>query len=159
MMSECDGDDDETAAPSAARLPARQPPHHCWIDHTGELHLQVEASNLELLFEQAGRALAEVQLERAANDTLGASLRVDLAARDRAALLAAWLNELIFLSEIHKRVFTELQVERVTDVHLTAHVRGVAVASLRTLVKAATMHELSVEETPDGYVASVVLDV
>lgn len=153
--------DGELTAPlaSATQMAAPQGASHRWVDHTGELSLQVRAPTLELLFEQAGRALAELQLEGAMTRTLGDDVRVEVEARDPAALLAAWLNELIFLSEINKRVFTDLHVERVTDKELSAHVRGVVPSALRTPVKAATMHDLSVEATPAGYAARIVLDV
>src|SRR3712207_8914507 len=38
--------------------------------------------------------------------------RVVVHAPDREALLAAWLNELIYLSEVHKRVYSGFELDR-----------------------------------------------
>ncbi len=48
---------------------------------------------------------------------------------------------------------------RLTDRELEAEIRGKGVPEVRTLVKAATLHEVHVSEGPDGASASVVLDV
>jgi SHS2 domain-containing protein len=69
-------------------------------------------------------------------------------------------ERLIFLSETHKLVYTELAVGAVSDNHLEATVRGVFPEVVRTAVKAATLHEVAVEREPDGRCrARVVLDV
>lgn len=135
------------------------PARHTFLDHTGELRLHVEAATLAALFEQAGRALAELLLERAAGAGLDSEVVIELQARDTPALLVAWLNELIFLSETRKRVFTELHVLAIDDTRLRARARGIYPESLRTAVKAATLHELAVRRVGQGYVADLVLDV
>lgn len=132
---------------------------HHFEDHTGEVRLCVEAPTLAALFEEAGRALAELMLDESGERSPEAQT-VSLDARDRAALLVQWLNELIFLSETHERVYTEISVAAVSDIHLDATVRGVFPEVLRTAVKAATLHEARVEQEPDGHCwAQVVLDV
>jgi SHS2 domain-containing protein len=135
------------------------PARYTFLDHTGELRLHVVAPTLAALFEQAGRALAEQLLERASGAGLDTEVVIELQARDTPALLAAWLNELIFLSETRKRVFTELHVLGIDDTRLRARVRGIYPESLRTAVKAATLHELAVRQVGQAYVADVVLDV
>lgn len=132
---------------------------HRFDDHTGEVRLSVEAPTLAALFEEAGLALAELMLDESGEPSPEAQ-KVSLDAVDRSALLVQWLNELIFLSETHKRVYTEIRVEVVSDTHLDATVRGVFPEVLRTAVKAATFHEVRVEQEPDGrFWARVVLDV
>ena len=42
---------------------------------------------------------------------------------------------------------------------LRATIRGIAPPHLRTAVKAATLHGLTIEERPGGHTATVVLDV
>lgn len=135
------------------------PARHHFADHTGELRLHLAGPTLAALFEQAGHALAELMLERASEEGLGEPIEIELHARDVAGLLAAWLNELIFLSETRKQIFTELRVTAVTETSLSGRVRGVYPAALRTAVKAATLHELAVRREAEGYAADVVLDV
>ena len=70
-----------------------------------------------------------------------------------------WLNEIIFLSETRRLVYTEAQVRHISDKDLEGDVRGVVPGILRTAVKAATLHALKIERTAQGYSASVTLDV
>jgi SHS2 domain-containing protein len=138
---------------------------HHFEEHTSEVRLCVAAPTLAGLFEQAGRALAELMLDSTAVPGAEGVERaepaepVHLRAPDRAMLLVDWLNELIFLSETRKRVYTEIHVESVSDTALAASVRGVFPDVLRTAVKAATLHEVEVLVGPGGCTAKVVLDV
>lgn len=137
--------------------------NHIFVDHTGEVELHLRAAGLAGLFEEAARALAELMLGEAAGE-LSAAQRVELEAEDPAGLLFDWINELVYLSETEKLVFTDtvvdqIQVDESGEHRLVAHVRGVEPASIRTAVKAATFHNLSVEKVQEGVRATVVLDV
>ncbi len=132
---------------------------HAFEEHIGEVRLRLRAESLPALFEEAARALAELMCaDRAQPD--GDAVPVCIEARDRETLLAAWIDELVFLSETRKRVWTEVRIERLADTGLRATVQGFEPAALRTQVKAATLHDLHVGETSaGGYEATVVLDV
>ena len=133
---------------------------HRFAEHTGEVRLELAAPSCEELFAEAGRALAELMLGEVPDPGASAPARaVEVHARDRAALLVGWLNELIYLSETSKQVFTRFDVERVDETAVWARVAGVAPEVLRTAVKAATLHGVSVVRSADGWRASVVLDV
>jgi SHS2 domain-containing protein len=133
---------------------------HTFEDHTSELRLRVEAPTLVELFAEAGRALA---LLEHGNGPLpepeGEAQPVSIRSRDRAALLVDWLNELIFRTEVEGKIFTDFRFERLTDRDLEAWIRGARAAPARTLVKAATLHNLTVMESSHGAFATVVLDV
>lgn len=136
---------------------------HSWEEHTGEVLLEVTAPTPEELFAQAGRALAELLAGKEqltlhpATDTGPESVVVD--ARDREALLVAWLNELVWRSETNKRVYSDFTVESVDDHRLVATVRGFEPNFIRTAVKAATLHRLRIQHDGDQLHATVVLDV
>ena len=79
-----------------------------WVDNTAELELEIEASTEEGVFADALAALAEllatepeVQLRAGHEREGGPSVtrRVSAEAEDRPALLAAWMEELVFLAE------------------------------------------------------------
>jgi len=134
-------------------------PHHTFEEHVSEVRLRIEARSLREVFEEAGRALAALSAEADTEATLGVGERIELDARDREALLVAWLNELIFCSETRKLIYDALCVEHVDDRSLVAMVRGRTPSAVRTAVKAATMHDVRIEESPEGFTATVVLDV
>lgn len=134
-------------------------PTHSFDEHTGEVLLRITAPTLPRLFEEAGRALAELMAEQWTDDPGAESESVTVRAPDREALLVEWLNELVFRSETRGRVYPYLQVTGLTDSELQAQIRGAIPNPLRTAVKAATYHRLQIASQADGYTASIVLDV
>ena len=132
---------------------------HTFEEHVGEVQVRVEAPTLAGLFAEAGRALAELLLEGPAGDAVRETAEVVVRATDRDALLAEWLNELIFRSETRHCAFVDLRVTRITGRELQAQIGGVPIENPRVAVKAATLHGLRIEEQPGGWTATVVLDV
>lgn len=128
-----------------------------WIDHTAELELRVDAPTEHEVFVEAMRALAELLGEPDPGGD-GEVVAIEVTAPDRGALLAAWLEELVFRSETERVVaeaVEELELGRET---VRARVR-MRPARPRHLVKAVTYHRLGFERSEDGYRATVVLDV
>jgi SHS2 domain-containing protein len=132
-----------------------------WVDHTAEVELELEAASECELFADALRALAELLGFDVSDRSRDVEERaVQAVATDRAALLAAWLEELVFLAESDGFVGTELvALELPEDSHrLVSRVRGF-VGDPPPLVKAVTLHRLLFERRGSGYAARVVLDV
>jgi SHS2 domain-containing protein len=127
-----------------------------WVDHTSEVELEIEAAGEREVLEAAVRALAELH----GIDTIGstAERRLTAHAADRPALLAAWMEELVFLAESEGFVATE-----VLDLDLDAGSVSATVAGVLDepppLVKAITYHRLAFEPAGEVYVAHVILDV
>lgn len=134
-------------------------PRHSFEDHVGEVRLRIDAPTLAGLFEEAARGLAELMMETASRVTADGAETVTLEAPDREALLVDWLNEIIFLCETRRRIYTDVRVRHVSDTRLEAELHGVFPEALRTAVKAATLHGLEVDASSRGYSATVVLDV
>lgn len=133
-------------------------PVHSFEEHTGEVRVRLRAPTFEGLLAEAGRALAELLADEEPGPAQGPE-QIVLQATDRSALLVHWLNELIYLSETRRRVYSELHVRVATERELVADVRGWDTSRVRTQVKAATFHGVSVVSGPEGYSAEVVLDV
>ena len=131
---------------------------HAFEQHTSDVQVRVDAATLVDLFAEAGRALAEI-IGTPAGDPSGTWRRVSVDARDRDALLVAWLNELIARTEIDNQLYTEIEVVDLTATRLDARIRGVPIAEMRTAVKAATMHGLQIGVGARGVSATVILDV
>jgi SHS2 domain-containing protein len=134
---------------------------HRFEEHTGEVRLELAASTCEDLFAEAGRALAEIMLGPVPEPPASAPppRPIEVRAPDRAALLVEWLNELIFLAETSKQVLTRFRVDSVDDLAVRAAAWGVEPEAIKTAVKAATLHQLALERSTEGWRASVVLDV
>lgn len=130
-----------------------------WIDHTGELELRVEAATETAVLEDATRALAELlRRDDEARDGEAVTREVTVDADDRAQLLAAWLEELVFLAETEAVIPERVEFETLDDRGLRARVAGRR-GQPPHLVKAVTYHRLSFDRTGSGWAATVVLDV
>jgi SHS2 domain-containing protein len=130
-----------------------------WVEHTGELEVEIEAENETEVFEQGFEAMRDLlRSEEAAPSAAGERMRVSLTARDRPALLADWLSELAFLAESAGFVPERVAAIELDENRLTAELLGVR-GDPPHLVKAATYHRLALEPGGSGWRATVVLDV
>jgi len=129
-----------------------------WVDHTSEVELEIEAAGELEVFEDAARALAELLGVNADGTRTTVVRRVAAHAADRPALLAAWLEELVFLAESEGFVATRVVEVQLDGESLQATVAGV-LAAPPPLVKAVTYHRLAFEPSDAGYFARVVFDV
>jgi SHS2 domain-containing protein len=134
-------------------------PSHEVLDHTSEVRLRVRAGTMSELLAEAGRALAALQLGGSGGPATGPWREIEVSSPDPAALLADWLNELVFLAETEHWVATEFDIDPTEGRSVRARVRGVEVERVPGLVKAATLHGLRLEEVPGGVEGEVILDV
>jgi hypothetical protein len=67
-----------------------------FTEHTAELELELEADSPEEVFEETRRAFVELA---GTGDGETVERRVSIEATDLPALLAAWLDELVFLAD------------------------------------------------------------
>lgn len=134
-----------------------------WLEHTSELELQIDAATEEEVFELALAALREIvtggearELDCGRRDEIARELVV--AGGDRAALLAAFLEELVYLLETEDLVPSRVERLRLTGDRLSARVKGCKGRPAH-LVKGVTYHRLTFESSGDRFLATVVLDV
>src|SRR5262249_13880057 len=89
-------------------------------------------------------------------------LDIRLEGDDRAFLLFDWLNELLYRFDSEHRLFSRFEV-RVTEKGLEGTAWGGPLERSRHAlsheVKAITYHGLRVEQTSDGWLAEVIVDI
>ena len=144
-----------TPASSGTQLDAAEV-HH-WVEHTAELELAIDAATECDVFSDAMSAVTEL-LSPDADAQPTTSRRVCARAADRATLLAAWLEELVFLAESQGFVPVALQRLDLQSDRLEATVVG-RIGEPPPVVKAVTYHRLSFTSSNDRLKATVVLDV
>lgn len=127
-----------------------------WVDHTGELELEIEAPAQEDVFRDATAAFAQLVGEGVGGDPVKRELRLE--GGERAVLLVDWLDELVYLAETEGLVAEDVSALELSDGGMTATLIG-HVGNPRHLVKGATYHRLVFEQVPQGFRARVVLDV
>jgi SHS2 domain-containing protein len=127
---------------------------HRFVEHTAELEIELEAASPEGVLEDGLRAFAEL-VGPAHGEALERAIEIEAA--DLPALLAAWLNELVFLADSEGLV-PERAVVVLGGLRLTGTVRGRR-GTPRPLVKAVTLHRLSFGPVDGHWHGRVVLDV
>ena len=130
-----------------------------WLEHTGELQLEVDAATEEDVFAEAVAALGEVVAPDAPAGPPADGYELDLSSPDRSTLLADLLGELVYLAETREFVPRRLAAAQLSPTRLVGRVEGDR-GEPRHLVKAVTYHDLAFERSEDGgWRARVVLDV
>jgi SHS2 domain-containing protein len=126
------------------------------MEHTSEIELLIEDATPEGVFTEALVALGDVLSEARKGEPVTHAVRIS--APDLPALLAAWMEELVFLAEtdgfIPERV-VEIELEDTGIVAVVGGERSVP----QSLIKAVTYHRLEMGRTDAGWRARVVLDV
>lgn len=125
-----------------------------FVEHTAELEVEFEADSPEGVLEEALRAFAELA-GPGEGDVV--ERRIDLTAPDLPALLAAWLDELVYLADAERLVPESADVS-VTGSRVAGLVRGRR-GEPRPLVKAVTLHRLRFRPEDGVWRGRVVLDV
>ncbi len=132
------------------------------VDHTADVAVHAWGESPERVFEQAALGMVSLAYE-VSRVRASARRHVRLEAPAREPLLAAWLNEILYVLEGRKFLVASFEVKHVDDRRLDALITGETLDvdrhRLRGIVKAATLHGLRVERTDEGWEARVVLDI
>lgn len=134
-----------------------------FLEHTADEGIRAWGRNLSDLFAAAGRGMFAViaDVESVRPERVR---EVELSADSAEELLHDWLEELNGLHQVNGELYCELDVEvREDGRRLRATVRGEPMDpdrhSLGIEVKAVTWHDFRLEETADGFRATVLFDV
>jgi SHS2 domain-containing protein len=125
-----------------------------FVEHTAELELELQAGSAEGVLTEGARAFAQL-VGRGEGELV--ERPVDLSAPDLPALLAVWLDELVYLADTEQLVPEDATLT-VTGTRLTGILRARS-GEPRPLVKAVTLHRLRLRSEADGWHGRVVLDV
>jgi SHS2 domain-containing protein len=132
------------------------------VEHTADVGVRAWGDTVEAAFEQA--ALGMFSLEYEPGDVrAGEERRLEIEAPGAELLLAAWLNELLYIFESEGFAVGGCRVEEVGAERLVAVITGEPGGArrlrARAVVKAATLHDLVVRATDGGWQVRVLLDV
>jgi SHS2 domain-containing protein len=132
------------------------------FDHTADLGLRVRSADLDTLFAEAAAALFSAIAGDV--DSVQATVRreVQLPADDKEFLLFDWLKALLYWFDTEHLLFGKFEV-KLTEAGLTGTAWGDPLDperhQLEHEVKAITYHGLRVEQTSDGWLAEVIVDI
>lgn len=138
-----------------------QPPEAvAWreLAHTADYAVEVTGADSRSLFANAALAMfgyQDVEYDRAV--TLARSVVVQ--ADGYEELLIAWLNRLLLWQEAAGEMFNRFEIHELTERGLRGVAYGYPGSPSHTAVKAATFHDLTVQQTESGWRARVTFDI
>ncbi|MCK4776912.1 MAG: archease [Actinomycetia bacterium] len=132
------------------------------IEHTADIGLRAFGRTKKELFENMARGMFDILVDIKKVKPL-VTEKVILSETDIEALLAGWLNELLFVFEIKKMLFCDFKIKELRETYLEAEAFGEKINSekheITEDIKACTYHMLKVEKIGNHWVGEVIFDV
>jgi SHS2 domain-containing protein len=136
-----------------------------FVDHTADVAAELTGRTLPELFVSAAQALTDTLTELSRVQPL-VTQSVTLESGVLDDLLVDWLNELLYRFEVQNMLVSDATVE-VEERDGRWHLRGTVAGEQfdparhpsRVLVKSATYHGLSVQQSAHGWSARIVFDI
>ena len=132
------------------------------FDHTADAGIRIRASTLPGLLMPAAQGLYAVVGELVPTSEVQ-PVRFEMEESDEPIMFRDYLGELLILLEREKRMITAIEDAAFDEHHLAATAKAAVVDDQRSAyhreVKAVTYHELDIKVTPEGYEATVIVDI
>ena len=132
------------------------------FEHTADIGLRIRAPDLETIYAEAAAALFALFVANPETVSNMQEKTFQVAGEPGDYLLFDWLNELLYTFETERLLLRDFRVEFNTA-GLVAICSGESIDRTRHAmeheVKAITYHELKLEQTADGWLAEVIVDI
>lgn len=134
------------------------------IEHTADIGIKIGAANLKCLFKSSALAMFDIIAQKKNPAPKAPALKIikiKQSADDLKELYVNWLNELLSLSSARGLIFSAFRINKLDGNNLEAEVSGKSMTNYKvnTEIKAATYHQLRLEQTKKGWLAEVIFDV
>lgn len=135
---------------------------HALLAHTADMGIAARAPDRLGLFAEMAHGLVVLMFGRTTlRPQRAVEIRLD--GGDVEELLVAWLNEILYRFEVDGLVPADFTVHTLSEHHLEATVRGEDYQPQRhpvqRQVKAVTHHQVRLEQTSEGWVGQVYVDL
>ena len=132
------------------------------LEHTADVGFEAFGSTLQEVFENAAQALAHLIAEPSIINA-DEKVRIEVQGADRPDLLVNWLSEILYRHDAERWLFRDFKVESLDDHAISGIAWGEKFDPARhetnLMVKAITYHQLSLQQTADGWRAQVYVDI
>ena len=130
------------------------------ISHTADVKIHASAPTLETLFSETFKALMQVTYGKSRRGGITREIRIE--STDNESLLADFLSEVLFLSEVDSLVFSDARI-RINGFSLVAEIEGEPFDPTRhsggTEVKGISYSGLDILHDANGYMLDIIFDV
>jgi len=128
------------------------------LPHTADLKIRVFGKTKEELFLNALLGMEESLKPKVLEKVV--EREIEVKSIDLPALLVDFLNEVLYLNQVNREVYSDLKISKFWDNKLEGKVSGKKVERFGEDIKAVTYHNLKVQQKKDGtWEATVLFDV
>lgn len=132
------------------------------LEHTADVGFRATADTLPELFEAAAEALVSTAIELE-NVNPRELYPVMAQGEAREALLVNWLSEVLYELDGERRAMRRFKVDELANGRVSGRAfgepRDAARHAGKLIIKGVTYHQLRIEQTPEGWVCEVYLDI
>ncbi|MFY9801288.1 MAG: archease [Methanoregula sp.] len=130
------------------------------ISHTADIKIRVRAPTREALFSETFNAM--MQIMYGINRASGIVREIRVESVDNESLMADFLSEVLFVSEVENLVFSDASI-KINGFYLTAELSGEPFDPIRhsggSEVKGISYSGLAITQDANGYMLDIIFDV
>lgn len=127
------------------------------LPHTADLKIKVTADTLSNLFRLALKSMNQVLLPDFIPSRQPLKMKFRIKSPDKTSMLVDFLSEVLSLSHIHKALFVDLVIDKISDCEMSGSLKGSPVKAFEEDIKAVTYHEADVKVNKDGDWETVII--
>jgi len=132
------------------------------IDHTADIGIRVYGKDLKELFANAAFAMFDIIADLEGMKT-SVTVEIRKDAPNREELLITWLDELLYNFYTKGLIFSKFEILELDEEHISGKAIGRHIGEnknrLKTEIKAATYHELKIENKDNLWQTQLIFDV
>jgi len=135
------------------------------LEHTADIGLVAYGKNKKEVFLNTAKGMFKIIAGENRDLKEDFYDKIKLEAESLEDLLVAWLNELLYISEVKLVVLNKFKIEELSDYHIKAEIRGVKIDQIHFKiekeVKAVTYYRLEFKKDEESglWRAQVIFDI
>jgi SHS2 domain-containing protein len=135
------------------------------IDHTADIGIVAYGKTKKEVFINAAKGMFEIIAGENRNLKENFYDKIKLEAKSLEDLLIAWLNELLYISEVKLVILNKFKIKELSDGQIKAEIGGTKINHLsvriKREVKAVTYHRLEIKKDEESglWRAQVIFDI
>jgi len=131
------------------------------LDHPADLKIRAFGKSLPELFANIAQAVAQQQKNKIDKKDEGEWEEIQIESTDLESLLVDWLGEILYRSDINKKVYFDFEIIEFSEnpYKIKARIKGAPVEAKDTDIKAVTYHDLEIKKIGDNWEMIVIFDI
>jgi SHS2 domain-containing protein len=128
------------------------------LEHRADLKIRAFGKTREELFSNMLKGMTDSL--KPEMDDVATKRIIKISSPDLGALLVDFLNEVLYLTQANKEIYSDVDFKKLTNIELEAELLGKKTKRFGEDIKAATYHDLDVHRKDEGtWEATVLFDV